>query len=396
MEGNVTINGVQHSDLAPQKINMLMALMGFFILTGVGAGMYAQMVGHHHAFANTREVPWGMLIGVYAYFAIISTGLCIMAALTHLFHIKLLEPLANRMIWLSIIMLLSAFTVIGLEIENPWRMPLGVLLHPNITSNIWWMGTLYGMAVGIMFIEFYLILTGRFKPALILGLLGAVTEMFANSNLGSVFASLGARPFWYGAQLPIFFLSCAFLCGAAAVILFTHYAHVLRGEKVSEQTFQGLRFAGRLMLVMIFLVGLATAWKITNGYCGTEEMRRAADALISGPLAKSFWLFEVGVGLVMPMALLAFSRLRSLQALSLASLLVLVGQFVSRYNLVVAGLIIPQFAEFSSDAPAYLAYSPAPAEHLLVVGGIGVVGLGFLIGEKKFSKQFSADNAESH
>ncbi|WP_163338075.1 NrfD/PsrC family molybdoenzyme membrane anchor subunit [Desulfopila sp. IMCC35008] len=396
MEGNIIIDSVQHSELTPQKTNLLMTLMGLFLMAGVGAGIYAQMVGHHHAFANTRDVPWGMLIGVYAYFAIISTGLCIMAALTHLFHIKLLEPLANRMVWLSIIMLLSAFTVIGLEIENPWRMPLGVLFHPNLTSNIWWMGTLYGMAVGIMFVEFYLIVTGRFKPALILGLLGAVTEMFANSNLGSVFASLGARPFWYGAQLPIFFLSCAFLCGAAAVILFTHYAHLLRCERMSHTTFQALRFAGRLMLVMIFLVGLATAWKIANSYCGTEEMRRAADAVIRGPLAKSFWLFEIGIGLVLPMALLAFSRLRSLQALSLASLLVLVGQFVARYNLVVAGLIIPQYAEFSSDAPAYLTYSPAPAEHLLVVGGIGVMGLGFLIGEKKFAKLFSADNSESH
>lgn len=396
MEGNVTFTGVQPAELSAPRINMLMALMGLFVLIGVGAGVYAQVVGHHHAFANTRAMPWGMLIGVYAYFAIISTGLCIMAALTHLFHIKRLEPLANRMVWLSIIMLLSAFTVIGLEIENPWRMPLGVLLYPNLTSNIWWMGTLYGMAVGLMFIEFYLIFTGRFKPALVLGLLGAVTEMFANSNLGSVFASLSSRPFWYGAQLPIFFLSCAFLSGAAAVILFTHYAHLLRGKKMSNDTFRGLRFAGRLMMVMLFLISLATAWKFANAYCGTEEMRLAAQTMVSGPLATSFWMFEIGVGLVIPFVLLALTRLRSLQALSLASLLVLVGQFVSRYNLVVAGLMVPQLGEYSIDAPTYLSYTPAPAEILLVVGGIGVMGLGFLIGERKFADLFSAEKNQEH
>ena len=124
------------------------------IVIGVAGAVYAQWVGHHHAFANTREMPWGMLIGVYAYFAIISTGLCVLAAFSHAFGGNQMAPLANRMVWLSIISLLGAFTVIGLEIENPWRMPLGVVLHPNVTSNIWWMGTLYGMAVGIMFLEF--------------------------------------------------------------------------------------------------------------------------------------------------------------------------------------------------------------------------------------------------
>lgn len=396
MEGNITFTGVRQAEINAPKINMLMALMGLLVLVGVGTGVYAQIVGHHHVFANTREMPWGMLIGVYAYFAIISTGLCIMAALTHLFHLKQLEPLANRMIWLSIIMLLSAFMVIGLEIENPWRMPLGVLLHPNLTSNIWWMGTLYGMAIGLMFVEFSLIVTGRFKPALVLGLLGAVTEMFANSNLGSVFASLGSRPFWYGAQLPIFFLSCAFLSGAAAVILFTHYAHLLRGRKMSHDTFQGLRFAGRLMMVMLFLIFLATAWKFANAYCGTEEMRLAAEAQVSGPLSTTFWMFEIGIGLVIPFVLLAMTRLKSLQALSLAALLVLVGQFVSRYNLVVAGLIVPQLAEYRGDAPTYLSYAPTTAEMLLVVGGIGVMGLGFLIGEKKFADLFSAEKNQEH
>ena len=391
MEGNITFTGVQQAEISAPKNTMLMILMGILLLLGVGAGIYAQVVGHHHAFASTREVPWGMPIGVYAYFAIISTGLCIMAALTHVFHIKQLEPLANRMVWLSIIMLLSAFTVIGLEIESPWRMPMGVLLLPNITSNIWWMGTLYGLAIGILFVEFYLLFTGRFKAALILGMLGAVTEICANSNLGSVFASLGSRSFWYGAQLPIFFLGCALLSGAAAVILFTHYAHLLKGRKMSDDTFQGLRFAGRLMMVMLFMISLATAWKIANACCGTEEMRLAAMAQLDGPLSTTFWLFEVGIGLVVPFFLLAVTRLGSLQALSLAALLVLVGQFVSRYNLVVAGLIVPQFAGYNVDAPTYLAYTPTPAEILLVVGGIGVMGLGFLIGEQKFAYLFSAD-----
>jgi len=389
MKSNVSVAATT----APLRLpgNKLLWLSIAMIVMGLGAAVYAQVVGHHHAFANTREMPWGMLIGVYAYFAIISTGLCILAAFSHAFGGNQMAPLANRMVWLSIIMLLSAFTVIGLEIENPWRMPLGVLMHPNLTSNIWWMGTLYGLAVGVMFLELFLIITRRFKAAIVLGVVGAIAEAFANSNLGSVFASLHSRPFWYGSQLPVFFLACAVLSGAAAVVLFTHYSHKLQGRKMSDDTFAGLQTAGKVMVLMTFLVSLATAWKFANAYCGTDEMRMAADSLVSGSLSTSFWVFEITIGLVLPCALLVVSRLKSIQAMSTAALMILVGQFFSRFNLVVAGQIVPNDHQFV-DVPQYLSYMPTPSEYMLVVAGLGVLGFGFILGERYLDTTFN-DNA---
>lgn len=391
MSGNGTVSEVQTIELARPRINGWLLLFLALIIIGIAGGIYAQLIGHHHAFANTRGMPWGMLIGVYAYFAIISTGLCLMAAISHVFHVQRLLPLANRMVWLSIVVLLGAFTVIGLEIENPWRMPLNLVLHPNITSNIWWMGTLYGLAVCFLMVEFYLIVTGRLKLAVILGLVGAVAEVLANSNLGSVFASLAARPFWYGSQLPIFFLASALLSGAAAVILFTHFAHILGRKILPADTFHGLQVAGKIMMVMLFMISIATAWKFANAYCGTEELRVSADALVTGPLATTFWLFEVAIGLLLPFVLLAVSKMKSLQAMVLAALMVLVGQFFSRYNLVVAGVIVPLYAGYQ-DLPQYQSYAPSVSEYLLVIGGIGVIGVGFLLGEKFFGSKFQADH----
>jgi Ni/Fe-hydrogenase subunit HybB-like protein len=379
MNGNVSITTAPTSVKLPA--NKLMWLSLFMIVIGVGGAVYAQWVGHHHAFANTREMPWGMLIGVYAYFAIISTGLCLLAAFSHAFGGNQMAPLANRMVWLSIITLLGAFTVIGLEIENPWRMPLGVILHPNVTSNIWWMGTLYGMAVGIMFLELYLIVTKRFSAAIFLGVLGAIAEALANSNLGSVFASLHSRPFWYGSQLPVFFLACAVLSGAAAIMMFTHYSHILQKREMSEGTFKGLQTAGKIMVLMTFLVALATVWKFVNAYCSTDKMIMAADALVKGPLSTSFWVFEICIGLVLPCLLLVVSRLSSIHAMSTAALMVLVGQFFSRYNLVVSGQIVPNDYGFVG-VPQYLSYMPTAAEYLLVIAGMGVVAFGFIIGER--------------
>ncbi|MBC8209407.1 MAG: polysulfide reductase NrfD [Desulfobulbaceae bacterium] len=389
MNNTFSLTASAEPRVATPLVNKLMVVFGLMMVIGVGAAAWAQYVGHHHAFANTREMPWGMLIGVYAFFAIISTGLCLLAAISHIFGGNNLSPLANRMVWMSICTIMGAFFVIGLEIENPWRMPIGNVFFPNLTSNIWWMGTLYGMAVGFMLVEFYLILTKKYSAAITLGVMGAVAEASANSNLGSVFASLNAHPFWYGSQLPIFFLGCAFLCGASATIMFTHYAHIIRGKKMDENTFKGMQTAGKVMGLMLFLITIATFWKFANAYAGSEGMILAANSLVNGPLSINFWIFEMGIGLALPFALLMMSRLNSIQAMSTAALMVLVGQFFSRYDMVVAGLSVPHFPGYD-NAATYLSYSPSAAEYALLIGGIGTVGLGFLLGERFFGQAFKS------
>ena len=379
---------ISAEEIKKVHFNVLLWSMLSLTFVGISAGLYALYVGHHHAFGVSRGVPWVIAISTYAYFAIISTGLCGLAALSHLFGGNNLAPLANRMVWLSIGAILSAFLVIGLEIENVWRMPLGVILYPNPTSNIWWMGTLYGLAVGIMMVELFLIITRRYKLAIILGVVAAITELLANSNLGSVFASLNARPFWYGSQLPIFFLASAFLSGAAAIVLFTHLAHSLKNRRLDSKTVEAMQTGGKVMALMIFLIAIATSWKFLNASVGSEAVGDAAKLLISGPLSNSFWLFEIGIGLVFPFILLIVTRLNSVQALSTAALMILVGQFFSRLNLVVAGQLIPQFSGYEG-VPHHLSYSPTVPELGIVVSGIGLLGFCFLIGEFFWGDRFS-------
>ncbi len=71
--------------------------------------------------------------------------------------------------------------------------------------------------------------------------------------------------------------------------------------------------------------------------------------------------------------------------------MILVGQFFSRYNLVVSGQIV------SADhgkvgVPEYLSYVPSPIEFLILLAGLGVVGLGFVAGEKVLDSVFNDVN----
>ena len=385
---NVSVGAWAEPRMARPLVNKLTMLSFLLMAAGLGTGVAGFFIGHDKLYAVTREVPWGILISTYAFFAITSTGLCLLAAIGHAFGGTPIAKLGNRAVYLSIITILSAFSVIGLELESPWRMLIYNVISPNLTSNIWWMGTLYGLAVGCMFVEFFAILMGRLGIALAVGALGALSEVGANTNLGAVFATLAARPFWYGAQLPVYFLCAAVMSGAAAIILFTYLSYKFRGEEIEEGTMSGLQSAGKVLLLTIFLLAVATVWRFISLYTGGPESGiTATNNLLYGPLSTNFWLFETAIGMVIPIVILVFTQMKSVPAMAAASLMVLVGGFFQRYDLVVAGQQVPVFYGWD-NLPSYLGYAPSAGELMVVMGGIGLTLTGFLAGERLFGKVF--------
>jgi|GEM_PF-6399277 len=63
--------------------------------------------------------------------------------------------IAKRTVFLSIIFMLGGFLILFFEIENPFHMFFYNVISPNLTSNLWWMGTLYGAYLVFMIIEYY-------------------------------------------------------------------------------------------------------------------------------------------------------------------------------------------------------------------------------------------------
>ena len=91
--------------------------------------------------------------------------------------------------------------------------------------------------------------------------------------------------------------------------------------------------------------------------------------------------------MVIPMVILIFTQMKSVAAMSAASLMVLVGGFFQRYDLVVAGQQVPVFYGWN-NLPSYLGYVPSMGEFMVVFGGTGLVFTGFLLGERLFGKVF--------
>ncbi len=379
---------------ASRAYNAAIALFGLMSAVGIAFGIHSFIAGHEHVYGVTREVPWGLLISTYVFFVVTSTGLCLVSSIGHVFGFESFEPIAKRSVFLAIATIVSGFLVIGFEIENPWRMAIYNVISPNLTSNIWWMGTLYGAYLFFMLIEFALLQAGRHRQAAVLGLLGVISGVAAHSNLGAVFGLLSAREFWHGPYMPIYFIASAMMSGCAAILFFTWTAYRANGWKMSENLTKSLSATAKLGAMLMAVIMFFTSWKVISGIAGDPPGKfEAMKALLNGHYSLNFWGGEVLLGMVIPFVIILASRAKSVKPLFIAGALSMIGIFIMRYDLVVVGQIVPHFHNLGIvDLPHYFSYTPRLHEIMVTIGGLSFCAMIFLMGERLFKGHVS----ESH
>ncbi|MCP4339403.1 MAG: polysulfide reductase NrfD [Desulfobulbaceae bacterium] len=376
------------------KYTIAIGLMALLTVVGVAAGVHSIYVGHEHTFGVSRGVPWGILIAAYVFFVVTSTGLCIVSSVGHVFGFKNFNPIAKRAVFMSIGTIIAGFLVIAFEIENSWRMPVGNVIGANPTSNIWWMGTLYGAYLFFMMIEFVMLQMDKHKVATGFGLAGLLTGIVAHSNLGAVFGLLNGREFWHGPYMPIYFITSAAMSGCVAIIFFTYIAYKANGWKMSDAMKKSMESVAKMGALMMAIIIFFTSWKMITGVTGQPPGKyEAMQALLSGPYAMNFWIGEVALGMLIPFIIILAVKGRNMNALFIAALAGMVGIFFMRYDLVIVGQLVPAFHGMGLvDYPELLTYMPTLHENLVVLGGIAFCGLTFLMGEKLFRGHVSEDH----
>lgn len=363
-----------------------LALFGSLFVIGAGAGIHALFIaGSRHVYGTYREVPVAMLISTYAFFAIASTGICIISSIGHVFGVRDLMPLAKRCVLLSIFTILSGFFVIGLELENPFRMAIYNVISPNFSSNIWWMGTLYGFEVVFLTVEFVFLMSGNHQTAAKVGLVGVICGVAAISNLGGVFAMMHGREFWYGPYLPVFFIASALMTGCAFIIFFTIIASLVGRKRTEGPMARSLEVVSNLMVLMLAVALFFTIWRMVSLGVADSRLIMALNAMISGPFAFSFWGLEIAVGIVIPFILLLLGKGKRLGLMFTASAFVIFSVFFVRFDLVVIGQVVPHYIDLGVVEYSRLnTYMPTWHEGLVVLGGIGLCMSAFLLAEKVF------------
>lgn len=351
----------------------------------IGFALHAMYKGYSHVYNVTREIPWGLLISGYVFFVVISTGITIVSSIGHVFGVTSLIPIAKRSVYLAGITLIAGFMVIFFDLENPFRMAIWNVFSPNLTSNIWWMGTLYG--VGLLFLigEFFFLLSNHHKRAVIFGFCSLVSKIAAISNLGAVFGTLYSKEFWYGPYIPTYLIASAVASGCTAIIFFTYLGYKIAGKEFDNPIEIALSVVGKIWMLILAVLVLFVFWNIITRLTGSEANVLATKELVFGKYSADFWFFEIFLSLLIPFFLLLISRFRNINLMFLASILSFIGIFMTRFNMLRIGQIIsPYFLYNVTDYPLILFYTPSFHEIMIVVGAMAFTMITFILGEGVF------------
>jgi Ni/Fe-hydrogenase subunit HybB-like protein len=381
------------STLPPMNQILVFVALTLICVIGLAFGLHTMLVGHHHTLATTREVPWGLLITPYVFFACLSTGLCMIASLGQVFGIDTFKPLVTRTVFLSLIAMAAGLLCIALEIETPWRVGFYALFSPQPFSNIWWKATIYSLFTFATICNFLLLMIGRKKSARVFATIAIVLVTVGNLNMNSDMELLGARGFWSEGYMPLYFLSLSALTGCAAILLFNWISYKFNNQIPLDQEDIALQATGRLFGVLLLGIFYFTVVKIMGGFIPKFTSNPEAMALlVKGAFARNFWIGEVGLAVLVPLALIAFTKGKNLIVLALAGTSCLIGAFVLFYDLVIVGQLIPHFQHYDIvDIPQYYSYSPSLHEIMISVGIIFFFLAAFIFGEMLFKKIYAQD-----
>ncbi len=150
------------------------------------------------------------------------------------------------------------------------------------------------------------------------GLLGIYT--------GILLSALGARPLWNSALLgPLFLVS-----GLSAAAAFGHMVARDAAERELLAKADNGFLVAELVLIGLFLVGLVSS---------TQVHLEAARLFLGGPYTAVFWVFVVGLGVVIPLIIQLLAVNHRIRHTPVAPLLVLAGGVVLRFVIVSAGQV---------------------------------------------------------
>lgn len=364
----------------PFNIFMFSLTVGLLMMFFIGAINY--LIHGHHAYGVSREHPWGLLIAMYIFFVVSSTGLCIISSLGHVFKFKSFEFIGKRAIFGAIITIVSGFAVIGLEIGHPIRMGIYNTISPGITSAIWGMGVLYSIYLGLIIMEFVFLSRDDHKWSKFFGLGGLLVGIAAHSNLGAVFGFLVGRPLANGVFYPVYFILSAMITGCYLLFLMYGYKYRMNFDDSKEVFLKHLaRLLGLLLAIMLFF----EFWRfLTLIYGGVPERSETALHILKSP---GFLIGELLLGILIPFSIILYTKAEAIHKIIWASLGGMVGIFFMRYDLVVDTLMYPMQTLKTIEyqlVPTWIEYSPTWTEWFIALGALGITLAMYYIGENFF------------
>lgn len=359
-----------------------LGLIGLAIIAGLFAAFRLLTEGHYLFNAND-VLMWSLPLGVYIYLALTSTGLTLLASMPLVFGVKKMEPIAKRLVFLAIATLAGGFVSIGLELGDIFHM-FYIMLSPNLSSPIWWMGFIYSVELVVLAAKFWRLHKGDWHSPLskMLGHVSFVAAIVAPLMIGSVFGLTESRVTYFGPVMSIYSLMMAILSGTALCLFYHLLITRINGSRLTEDHKSIFDDITRIFTYILAVVLLFTLVKIVieSATVVPEFLNYRKYAQVFGGIGRLNT--EVILGLILPLFLMVIPGIRSgFGGRMVASALVLAGTLAMHMEILLAGQSRP-IGPKAEQYPDYISYVPSMYEWLVMLFAIAVALLLYTMGER--------------
>lgn len=360
-----------------------LGLLGVHVLVILGAlGAAFYMEHHGHVVTGmTNRIVWGMP-HVFAVFLIIAaSGALNLASVSSVFNRFVYKPYARLSGVMAIALLVGGLAVLVLDLGRPDRLTVAMTTY-NFKSIFAWNIYLY---TGFMVIvaAYLFVMMDRTASKIMplytgMGWLAFIWRLILTTGTGSIFGLLLARDTFSGAVMAPLFISASFVYGMSFTVLVLITICRATGQMLmTNEMVRNFR-----MMLIIFALALLyfTILQHLAKLYGAEYQGPEWFILRDGGIyTQLFWLGHIGLGIVLPIALLSlpgFGRTR--WGLTLASISGLIGGMAFVYVTIIGGQayplqIFPGMQVTSSALDGAIApYWPTLPEVMLGVGGISL------------------------
>ncbi len=361
-------------------------------------------------YPNEVELQWSILIVLYPYITGLVAGAFILASLERVFKVEAVRPTYRLALLTALAFLLVAPLPLQLHLGHPERS-LEMYLTPHTSSAMAMFGFVYlWYLMVVLLLEIWLEyradivrlsqtttgLTRIIYRILTLGsqnvspaarliddrvgytvtVIGIPSAFMLHGYVGFIFGSIKANPWWSTPLMPIVFLFSAMTSGIAAVLVLYMLSMKLKRMTIDMRCLDTI--AKYLFYTFVIDFTLEMLDLVHRTY-EADESFRSLDFMVHTRLWTSQVILQIGLGTLVPLALLAatqlwrFAEARRRAMYLTACCLTLVGIFAMRWNVVIGGQL------FSKSFLGYTSYKMAFVTREGLLPAIGLMLLPFAI-----------------
>ncbi|HJW10307.1 MAG TPA: NrfD/PsrC family molybdoenzyme membrane anchor subunit [Albitalea sp.] len=350
--------------------------LGALVAAGFAAFLYMEINGHHVT-GMTNQVVWG-LPHVFAVFLIVAaSGALNVASVASVFGKLEYKPLAPLSGVVSLAVLAGGLAILAADLGRPDRL-IVAMTHFNFKSIFALNMFLYSGFFAIVGVYLWFMMERRMQRySSVAGLAAFLWRLILTTGTGSIFGFLVAREAYDSALLGPTFVVYSFAYGTALFLIAALAGLRWDGRALDDALAARL---GRLLAIFVAAsLYMTVVFHLTKLYVTRYHGVEGFILAEGGVYTLLFWAGQVGIGGVLPLAILYAPRAgRTRAGVLAAAVLAALGGLSQMYVTIIGAQawpqpIFPGWQESSSFFDGEIhAYAPSVPEFFLGLGGVAL------------------------